>query len=72
MVGRRERIGRDVRRAMAEPTDVAGRSLPMSISMGLALYPDHGIDADVLAWYRALGTGWQTRMNAALRKAAGL
>ena len=25
------------------------------------------MDADVLAWYRAMGTGWQTRMNAVLR-----
>ncbi len=25
------------------------------------------LDADVLAWYRALGHGWQTRMNAVLK-----
>jgi uncharacterized protein (DUF4415 family) len=25
------------------------------------------IDADVLAWYRKLGGGWQTRMNAVLK-----
>lgn len=25
------------------------------------------VDADVLAWYRALGTGWQSRMNAVLK-----
>lgn len=25
------------------------------------------VDADVLAWYRAQGTGWQTRMNAVLK-----
>ena len=25
------------------------------------------IDSDVLAWYRALGAGWQTRMNAVLK-----
>jgi uncharacterized protein (DUF4415 family) len=25
------------------------------------------IDADVLAWYRAQGAGWQTRMNAVLK-----
>ena len=30
------------------------------------------LDADLLAHYRAKGPGWQTRMNAALRKAAGL
>jgi uncharacterized protein (DUF4415 family) len=25
------------------------------------------LDADVLAWYRGLGAGWQTRMNAVLK-----
>ncbi len=25
------------------------------------------LDSDVVAWYRALGTGWQTRMNAVLK-----
>jgi uncharacterized protein (DUF4415 family) len=25
------------------------------------------LDADVLAWYRALGSRWQTRMNAVLK-----
>jgi uncharacterized protein (DUF4415 family) len=25
------------------------------------------LDADVVAWYRALGAGWQTRMNAVLK-----
>ena len=25
------------------------------------------VDADVLAWYRAQGPGWQTRMNAVLK-----
>ena len=30
------------------------------------------LDADVIAHYRATGAGWQTRMNADLRKAAGL
>ena len=25
------------------------------------------IDADVVAWYRAQGTGWQTRMNEVLK-----
>jgi len=28
------------------------------------------VDADVLAWYRAQGSGWQTRMNAVLRAVA--
>ncbi len=26
------------------------------------------IDADVLAWYRSLGIGWQTKMNAVLKE----
>jgi uncharacterized protein (DUF4415 family) len=25
------------------------------------------VDKDVLEWYRALGSGWQTRMNAVLK-----
>lgn len=25
------------------------------------------VDADVLAWYRELGAGWQTKMNAVLK-----
>jgi uncharacterized protein (DUF4415 family) len=25
------------------------------------------LDADVLKWYRSLGSGWQTRMNAVLK-----
>ena len=30
------------------------------------------LDADVVQWFRNSGTGWQTRMNEALRKVAGL
>jgi len=30
------------------------------------------LDRDVLSHFRESGPGWQTRMNAALRKAAGL
>lgn len=30
------------------------------------------LDADVLAHFRRAGPGWQSRINAALRKAAGL
>jgi uncharacterized protein (DUF4415 family) len=30
------------------------------------------LDADVLAHFRAAGRGWQSRINAALRKVAGL
>jgi uncharacterized protein (DUF4415 family) len=30
------------------------------------------VDSDILSRFKAGGPGWQTRMNAALRKAAGL
>lgn len=30
------------------------------------------VDADVLEWFKSSGAGWQTRMNDALRKMAGL
>lgn len=30
------------------------------------------VDADVLAHFRATGKGWQTRLNAVLRREAGL
>jgi uncharacterized protein (DUF4415 family) len=30
------------------------------------------LDQDVVAWFKSRGEGWQTRMNEALRKAAGL
>ncbi|MBC8037959.1 MAG: BrnA antitoxin family protein [Rhizobiales bacterium] len=30
------------------------------------------LDADVVRYFRAKGHGWQTRLNAALRKVAGL
>jgi len=30
------------------------------------------LDPDVLAWFKATGPGWQTRVNEVLRKAAGL
>ena len=31
-----------------------------------------GLDQDVVARFKASGPGWQTRMNRALREAAGL
>lgn len=30
------------------------------------------LDSDVVDWFKKTGTGWQTRMNDALRKVAGL
>jgi len=45
-------------------TAVAHRGLPLPVrKQQIALR----VDADVLAWYRAQGAGWQTRMNAVLR-----
>lgn len=53
------------------PTPPATRlSWPDGVS-AVPLPPKHllslRIDADVLAWFRAQGPGYQTRMNAALR-----
>jgi len=43
---------------------LAHRGLPLPVrKTQIALR----VDADVLAWYRAQGRGWQTRMNAVLR-----
>ena len=30
------------------------------------------LDIEIVEWYRSTGAGWQTRINEALRKAAGL
>jgi uncharacterized protein (DUF4415 family) len=30
------------------------------------------LDADVIAWFKQTGEGWQTRINDALRKVAGI
>ena len=30
------------------------------------------LDMEVLEWFRATGSGWQSRINESLRKAAGL
>jgi uncharacterized protein (DUF4415 family) len=30
------------------------------------------VDRDVVAWFQSTGEDWQSRMNEALRKAAGL
>ncbi|MCU0729036.1 MAG: BrnA antitoxin family protein [Sphingopyxis sp.] len=30
------------------------------------------LDQDVIRWFKSTGAGWQTRMNEALRKAAGI
>ena len=52
---------------LIRPAKVAGRpkeSPKEAVSIRL--------DADVLAYFRATGPGWQARINAALRRAAGL
>jgi uncharacterized protein (DUF4415 family) len=40
----------------------ASLTLPPKVSVGMRL------DADVLAWFKARGTGYQTRINAVLRR----
>lgn len=56
--------------AHIEATAVFSRGRPKSsnpkISQTLRL------DPDVLAFFKGTGTGWQTRINDALRKSAGL
>lgn len=41
---------------------IATISLPPKVSVGMRL------DADVLAWFKSHGTGYQTRINAVLRR----
>jgi uncharacterized protein (DUF4415 family) len=56
--------------AHIERTGVYSRGRPKSdtpkVSQTLRL------DPDVISHFKAMGAGWQTRMNDALRKAAGL
>ena len=54
---------RDARRAVGRPRG-SGRSNKSQVAIRL--------DNDVLSHFRAAGPGWQTRVNEALRKAAGL
>jgi uncharacterized protein (DUF4415 family) len=50
----------------AEPLPKAAPSLP-----GAKELVSLRIDSDVLAYFQESGPGWQDRINAALRKAAG-
>ena len=45
----------------------AKRGRPRKDAAGLKEQIALRVDREVLEWYRALGTGWQTRMNAVLR-----
>jgi uncharacterized protein (DUF4415 family) len=56
--------------AHIERTAVFTRGRPKSANPKVA--QTLRLDSDVLAYFKATGAGWQTRMNEALRKAAGL
>jgi uncharacterized protein (DUF4415 family) len=56
----------DVHRA----NQTAGHSKPEPVSSKEAV--SLRLDADILAFFRATGPDWQSRVNEALRKAAGL
>lgn len=44
-----ERVARKIREAIDEPFIIDGRELAVSVSMGIALFPDDGVDAAALA-----------------------
>ena len=50
--------------------EMVRRGRPKSVSPKEAV--NLRLDADVLQFFREAGPGWQTRINEALRKAAGL
>ena len=50
------------KRAPYLPPELAGLYRPLKMPVTLRL------DADVLAWFKKLGRGYQTRINQALRK----
>jgi uncharacterized protein (DUF4415 family) len=56
--------------AHIEKTGVFSRGRPKSDNPKVA--QTLRLDPDVIAFFKGGGTGWQTRMNDALRKAAGL
>jgi uncharacterized protein (DUF4415 family) len=76
-----ERERRDLKRLASAPDSQIDFSdapesypLPSEVHVGRFYRPikqlvSLRVDADVLAWYRALGKGYQTSMNAALRRA---
>lgn len=57
--GSAPRIAESLRQALAQPFTIEGHELTISASIGIALYPDHGADAEELsrhadlAMYRA-------------------
>ncbi|MFO1116496.1 MAG: BrnA antitoxin family protein [Beijerinckiaceae bacterium] len=73
---------REIAAGIASDPDAApdfGNGLPPGFTIvgrPKSLHPKEALnirlDADVLEHFRATGPGWQTRINAALRKAAGL
>lgn len=61
--GEAETIGQRILDAIREPLNVEGRSVTVSASLGIAFYPDDGLDAESLqreadaAMYCAKGLG---------------
>ncbi|MGA2852072.1 MAG: bifunctional diguanylate cyclase/phosphodiesterase [Terracidiphilus sp.] len=49
-----EQIANDLREAFSEPLEIQGYRIPLSLSMGLAICPDDGTEADAL-WRGAEG-----------------
>jgi diguanylate cyclase (GGDEF)-like protein len=43
-----ERCGRQIIRNAAQPIDIGGRSFSITVSVGVAIYPDAGLDAEEL------------------------
>jgi uncharacterized protein (DUF4415 family) len=73
-----DKIRRDQERAFAERANVDIYEKALSARRGRKTDPDAKklltlrVDPDVIEWFKAAGPGWQSRMNAVLRKSAGL
>ena len=63
----------DIRRAIADDPDAAPELTEEFWEKAVVVWPQRKIpttvrlDADVLKWFRSLGKGYQTRINAVLR-----
>ena len=68
MVSRPEKAETREAARLARKARPVGRPKPPSPKQAVNIR----LDVDLLAHFRATGRGWQSRINAALRKAAGL
>lgn len=68
--GPRSQFGVDERTNRSEAWVLIRRGRPAKAAPKEAV--NIRLDPDVLAYFRATGPGWQSRINEALRKAAGL